>query len=54
MFVSSVDDAITLAVSKAQAGDMILTLGAGNVSQLGPSVLEKLSSLALAPASHRP
>jgi UDP-N-acetylmuramate-alanine ligase len=26
----------------AQEGDMILTLGAGSVSQLGPMILEKL------------
>jgi UDP-N-acetylmuramate-alanine ligase len=30
--------------AKAQEGDMILTLGAGSVSQLGPMVLEKLQS----------
>jgi UDP-N-acetylmuramate--alanine ligase len=29
-------------VARAQEGDMILTLGAGSVSQLGPMILEKL------------
>jgi UDP-N-acetylmuramate-alanine ligase len=30
------------AAAAAQEGDMILTLGAGSVSQLGPMILEKL------------
>jgi UDP-N-acetylmuramate--alanine ligase len=30
--------------SEAEAGDMILTLGAGSVSQLGPTILEKLQA----------
>ena len=34
--------AIDVASSAAQAGNMILTLGAGSVSQLGPMILEKL------------
>jgi UDP-N-acetylmuramate-alanine ligase len=33
---------MSAAVSAAQSGDMILTLGAGSVSQLGPMMLEKL------------
>jgi UDP-N-acetylmuramate-alanine ligase len=33
---------VDAAASVAQEGDMILTLGAGNVSQFGPLVLEKL------------
>jgi UDP-N-acetylmuramate--alanine ligase len=35
-------DAIAAATATAQEGDMILTLGAGSVSQLGPMILEKL------------
>jgi UDP-N-acetylmuramate--alanine ligase len=35
----------------AQAGDLILMLGAGSVSQLGPAILEKLEKQSLA-ASH--
>ena len=31
-------------VAAAQPGDMILTLGAGSVSQLGPMILEKLQA----------
>ncbi|MGD0512060.1 MAG: UDP-N-acetylmuramate--L-alanine ligase [Terriglobales bacterium] len=31
-------------VAQAQQGDMILTLGAGSVSQLGPMILEKLQA----------
>jgi UDP-N-acetylmuramate--alanine ligase len=30
--------------SEAEEGDMILTLGAGSVSQLGPLIIEKLQS----------
>jgi UDP-N-acetylmuramate--alanine ligase len=40
---SSVTAAIGAATKAAQAGDMILTLGAGNISQLGPIILEKLN-----------
>jgi UDP-N-acetylmuramate--alanine ligase len=41
-YVSSFADAVTSAAAAAQDGDMILTLGAGSVSQLGPLILEKL------------
>ena len=41
-YASSFVAAATLAVAAAQDGDMILTLGAGSVSQLGPMILEKL------------
>jgi len=39
---ASFPDAISAATAAAQEGDMILTLGAGSVSQLGPMILEKL------------
>jgi len=42
-YAASFEDAIAVATSRAQEGDMILTLGAGSVSQLGPMVLEKLN-----------
>jgi UDP-N-acetylmuramate--alanine ligase len=42
-YVSSFADAVTSAATAAQNGDMILTLGAGSVSQLGPMILEKLN-----------
>jgi UDP-N-acetylmuramate--alanine ligase len=42
-YVNSVADAIGAATKAAQAGDMILTLGAGSISQLGPLILEKLT-----------
>ena len=35
-------DAVAAAASAAREGDMILTLGAGSVSQLGPMILDKL------------
>ncbi len=41
-FASSPAEAIDAAVGVAQDGDMILTLGAGSVSQFGPSIVEKL------------
>ena len=39
---ASFADAVNAAVAAAQDGDMILTLGAGSVSQLGPMIIEKL------------
>jgi UDP-N-acetylmuramate--alanine ligase len=39
---ASFGDAVNAAVAASQDGDMILTLGAGSVSQLGPMILEKL------------
>jgi UDP-N-acetylmuramate--alanine ligase len=41
-YASSFANGIALATSAAQPGDMILTLGAGSVSQLGPMILAKL------------
>jgi len=42
-YVSSFADAVSAAAAVAEDGDMILTLGAGSVSQLGSMILEKLS-----------
>jgi UDP-N-acetylmuramate--alanine ligase len=42
-YASSFAAAATLAAAAAQDGDMILTLGAGSVSQLGDKILERLS-----------
>lgn len=41
-YASSFEEAVAAAISAAQPGDMILTLGAGSVSQLGPMLLENL------------
>ena len=41
-YASSFADAVASVVAAAQPGDMILTLGAGSVSQLGPMTLAKL------------
>src|SRR6202158_1027709 len=41
-YVSSPAEAVDAATGVAQEGDMILTLGAGSVSQFGPMILEKL------------
>jgi UDP-N-acetylmuramate--alanine ligase len=41
-YVRSFDEAARRASALAEPGDMVLTLGAGSVSQLGPMVLEQL------------
>jgi UDP-N-acetylmuramate--alanine ligase len=41
----SFEDAVLAAVANAQEGDMILTLGAGSVSQLASMLIEKLEAL---------
>ena len=47
-YVSSFADAVGSITAVAEDGDMILTLGAGSVSQLGPMVLEKLKARVVA------
>jgi UDP-N-acetylmuramate--alanine ligase len=51
MYVSSNSDAIAAAVRVAKPGDLILTLGAGNVYQLGPQIVEALKAR-MAGANH--
>jgi len=46
-YASSFAEAVNAAAEAAQEGDMILTLGAGSVSQLGPMILEKLGGAGL-------
>jgi UDP-N-acetylmuramate--alanine ligase len=46
-YIASFDEAVTTATAEAHEGDMILTLGAGSVSQLGPMVLERLRATAV-------
>ncbi|MFP5230595.1 MAG: UDP-N-acetylmuramate--L-alanine ligase [Acidobacteriota bacterium] len=43
-YAASSDEAVARAIGNAREGDAILTLGAGNVSQLAPVVVEKLKS----------
>jgi UDP-N-acetylmuramate--alanine ligase len=43
-YVSSFDQATHQLTTQAEPGDMILTLGAGNISQLGPQILDALQS----------
>src|SRR5271170_6898268 len=43
-YASSFLEAVSKVVSLAQPGDMILTLGAGSVSQLGTMILDKLQA----------
>ena len=43
-YVASFEEAGKTVVANAHEGDMILTLGAGSVSQFGPMILEKLTA----------
>jgi UDP-N-acetylmuramate--alanine ligase len=47
-YVSSFAEAVKLAASVAMPGDVILTLGAGNIWQLGPQALDALGKRAFA------
>ncbi|HWZ44058.1 MAG TPA: UDP-N-acetylmuramate--L-alanine ligase [Candidatus Saccharimonadales bacterium] len=44
-YVNSFDDAVRKLAEVAHSGDMVLTLGAGSISQLGPRILERLKSI---------
>jgi UDP-N-acetylmuramate--alanine ligase len=50
-YAASFADAIAFAVESAAPGDLILTLGAGSVSQLGPIIQERLEQSAPATAT---
>jgi len=43
-YIPSFADAVEAVVAQAREGDMILTLGAGSISQLGPQILERLAA----------
>jgi UDP-N-acetylmuramate--alanine ligase len=43
-YASDVPEALAAIAGRAQDGDLIMTLGAGSVSQMGPQVLEALSA----------
>jgi UDP-N-acetylmuramate--alanine ligase len=43
-YVGSFADAVDAVTAVARPGDMILTLGAGNVSQIGPRILQRLKA----------
>ncbi len=43
-YAPSFQDAVEFAAANSTADDMVLTLGAGNVSQIGPMLLEQLAS----------
>ena len=47
-FAPSFEDAIAHAAAMAKPGDMVLTLGAGSVSQIGPALLEAIEEIATA------
>jgi UDP-N-acetylmuramate--alanine ligase len=48
-YAPSFSEAVATVAALAQSGDMVLTLGAGSVSQLGPMLLEKLGTAATLP-----
>lgn len=48
-YLPTFSDAVATVAALAQPGDMVLTLGAGSVSQLGPMILDKLGSAATSP-----
>jgi UDP-N-acetylmuramate--alanine ligase len=52
-YVGSFADAVGAATAVAHEGDMILTLGAGSVSQLGPMILGKLNQRETEALPHR-
>jgi UDP-N-acetylmuramate--alanine ligase len=41
-YMSGFEEAVAMAAENARSGDLVLTLGAGNISQLGPMILQKL------------
>ena len=43
-YVPSLDEAVEKAVAGARAGDAILTLGAGNISQVAEKIVSRLES----------
>jgi UDP-N-acetylmuramate--alanine ligase len=51
MHAESFEGAVKAVADRAQAGDMVITLGAGSVSQLGPMLLQELSEREAAAAS---
>ena len=52
-YAGSFEDAVKAVADRARPGDMVLTLGAGSVSQLGPMLLHSLSEQENAAASTR-
>ena len=46
-YTGSFEDAVNAVTERAREGDMILTLGAGSVSQIGPMLLDKLQTVAV-------
>jgi UDP-N-acetylmuramate--alanine ligase len=50
-YISSFADASTAIASEAKSGDMVLTLGAGNISQLGQQILEQMEARPSSPES---
>ncbi len=47
--LNTFEDAVAAVAAIAQPGDLILTLGAGNVGQIAPMILEKLQNMDSSP-----
>jgi UDP-N-acetylmuramate--alanine ligase len=45
-YVSSFSNAVEAVTATATEGDLVLTLGAGNVHQVGPMILDRVAELA--------
>jgi UDP-N-acetylmuramate--alanine ligase len=52
-YAPSFSDAVVTVAALAEPGDMVLTLGAGSVSQLGAMILQKLEAKSYAPRATR-
>jgi UDP-N-acetylmuramate--alanine ligase len=50
-YASTFEEAVKAVAASAREGDMVLTLGAGSVSQLGPMILEELGDQQAIPLS---
>jgi UDP-N-acetylmuramate--alanine ligase len=44
LYAGSFSEAAQVAASAAESGDVVLTLGAGNISQLAPQILKELKA----------
>jgi UDP-N-acetylmuramate--alanine ligase len=52
-YISSFADASAAIATEAKSGDMVLTLGAGNISQLGPQILDALQDRPQTELAHK-
>ncbi len=53
-FVARFDDVPAVVASLARPGDLVLTMGAGDITRLGPLLLDEITALAASAAAVRP